>query len=57
MFKNFLKGGDYSERCPKYCVKRLTLKEMAEICVGKKVDQDLASKNVSYLKKKGTLCM
>ena len=38
MFKNFVKGG---ERCPKYCVKRLTLKEMAEICIGGKVDQDL----------------
>ena len=49
MFKNvFKKGGDYSECCPKYCVKRLTLKEMAEICIGKKVDQDLVCKNVPY---------
>ena len=46
MFKNFFKGGDYSERCPKYCVKRLTLKEMAESCIGKKVD--LVCKNVPY---------
>ena len=45
-FKTFFKGGDYSERCPKYYVKRLTLKEMAEICIGKKVDQDLVCKNV-----------
>ena len=51
MFKNFLKGGDCSERCLKYCVKRLTLKEMAEIYIGKKVDQDLLCKNVPYAKK------
>ena len=48
MFKTFFKGGDYSKRCPKYCVKRLTLKEMAEICIGKKFDQDLVCKNVPY---------
>ena len=46
--KTFFKGGDYGERCPKYCVKRLTLKEMAEICIGNKVDQDLVCKNVPY---------
>ena len=45
MFKSFLKGG-----CPKYCVKRLTLKEMTETCIGKKVDQDLVCKNVPYAK-------
>ena len=51
MFKNFVKGGDYSERCPKYCVKRLTLKKMAEICIEEKVDQDLVCQNVPYAKK------
>ena len=56
MFKNFLKGGDYSERCAKYCVKRLTLAEMAEICIGMKVDQDLICRNVPYAKKV-TPCM
>ena len=52
MFKNFLKGGDYSVHCPKYCVKRFTLKEMAEICIRKKVDQDLAYRDVPYAKEK-----
>ena len=51
MFKNFVRGGGNSERCPKYCVKRLTLKEMAEICIGKKIDQDLVCQNVPYAKK------
>ena len=46
--KAFFQGGDYSERCPKYGVKRLTLKGMPEICIGKKVDQDLVCKNVPY---------
>ena len=48
MFKNFFKGSDFSEPCPKYCVKRLTLKVMTEICIGKKVDQYLVCKNVPY---------
>ena len=56
MFKNFVKGGDHSERCPKYCVKKFTLKQIAEICIGKKVDQDFVCKNVVYAQKV-TLCM
>ena len=46
MFKNFFKGSDFSEPRPKYCVKRLTLKVMTEICIGKKIDQYLVCKNV-----------
>ena len=42
----FFKGGDYSDRCPKYCIRGFTLKDMAEICIAWKVDQDLVSKNV-----------
>ena len=44
--KTFFKEGHYSERCPKYCVKRLTLKEMAEISIGKKIVQDLVCKSI-----------
>ena len=53
--KTFFKEGDCSEHCPKYCVKRLTLKEMAEISIGKKIVQDLVCKSIPCVIKTNAL--